>query len=83
VGRIGDLDTRVLVMANTGVAANLFSKFEFAVSPIITDVPNPRGVVVWDMNADGFPDVLTANAGSNVTGNDATEGFSVLLNRTQ
>lgn len=79
----GDNETRVLVLANTGNQSDLFAKFEFAVSPVITEYPNPRGVAVWDMNADGFPDIITANAGSNPFGNDATEGFSVLLNRTE
>lgn len=83
VGRAGNDDTRLQVLANRGILTDLFSAFEFAVSPIITDVPNPRGVAVWDMNADGFPDVLTANAGSALPGDDGTDGFSVLLNKTQ
>lgn len=73
-------DARIDMLANTGGATNSqFRRLYFGQSPDPNDFPYTRDVLVIDYNVDGFPDVLASNAGE--FGDDAFEGFSILLNR--
>jgi len=76
-------DRQFEVFRNTGSTGSLFGSVSFPVSPNPFDRPFPMHVIVFDMNSDGFPDVLTANRG--LEGLDPVgsqfEGFSLQLNR--
>jgi hypothetical protein len=76
---------QIAVFENSGAAppAARFLQNQVAVSPNPYDRPFPRQVLVFDINADGLPDILTANRGLSSGTSDAFEGFSLLLNRGQ
>jgi hypothetical protein len=76
---------QISVFENTGAVppGTRFIQTLVAVSLNPYDRAFPRQVLIFDINADGLFDVLTANRGLASTTSDSFEGFSLLLNRGQ
>ncbi len=80
------LRNAVNILASTGLSSDddLFvSMYAYVTESTTTQQCFPTEVQIADVNADGFPDIVTANRGNSplTVADDEFEGFSVLVNR--